>query len=533
MSRTIIPQVFLSNCYKYDDTDKKKAPSVESIPQEKRWSPRARIEIIKEDSEMDTSVQLKENESNISMLSPDVTELKMSSKPNIVIYPRSDAGNAELLSDLYKGKLKYDHTRGAFFTSNGQYWSEDLREDIYQMAKHAARVRQELSRAHPQMDSRELERKYGLRSENFTMLSNALKILKSLPNVGVEQDAWNRETMLLQFENGVYDLESKLFRPGNEKDMISQSVGYNYDPDAKCPLFEKAIIEIMNGNNEMVNFLKRAIAYSLTGRTSEQCLFILTGDGCNGKSILLDTLLALMGAYGANTPFATLESFKAKENSNDVARLVDARFVSASESSHSRSFNESRIKEMTGSDKLTARFLFKEYFTFTPRFKIWIAVNTLPEIKGTDNGIWRRIKVIPFDVSFLGREDKNLGMKLNQELPGIMNWAISGLKDLELNGLNDPSPVTAATHAYRTDSDILAQFIDEETYKVPKGIISAKKLYKAYYDYCASTGVAAVSKTKFGRDVGKLGYAKAKSNGQIVYHGISFEDRNSKEEYPI
>jgi len=481
---------------------------------------------------MDTSVQLNENKSNISMLSSGLTESNMLSKPNIVIYPRSDAGNAELLGDLFKGKIKYDHTRGVFFTSNGQYWSEDSREDIYQMAKQAARVRQELSSGHPQIDSREQERKYGLRSENFTMMSNALKIVKSLPGIGVEQDAWNRETMLLQFENGVYDLESKLFRPGIEKDMISQSVGYDYDPAAKCPQFEKAILEIMNGNKEMVNFLKRAIAYSLTGKTSEQCLFILTGDGCNGKSILLDTLLALMGAYGANTPFATLESFKAKENSNDVARLVDARFVSASESSHSRSFNESRIKEMTGSDKLTARFLFKEYFTFTPRFKIWLAVNTLPEIKGTDNGIWRRIKVIPFDVSFLGREDKDLGMKLLQELPGIMNWAISGLKDWESNGLNDPLPVTAATHAYRTDSDVLAQFIDEETFKVAERSISAKILYKAYYDYCVSTGVAAVSKTKFGRDVGRLGFSKSKSNGQVVYRGISLEEGVSNEECP-
>jgi len=234
-------------------------------------------------------------------------------------------------------------------------------------------------------------------------------------------------------------------------------------------------------------------------------------------------LLSLLGTYAANSPFSTFEA-KDYERSNDIARLVGARFVSSSESSQSRRLNEERIKAITGGDKITARFLYQEFFTYAPKFKIWFAVNALPEIRGTDNGIWRRIKVVPFDVSFKGREDYQLTDKLRNELPGIMNWAIRGAHMWMRNGLPEPPRVKDATNEYRSESDIVAAFIDEKAIRNPALNIKAGTLYKVFRDYCLQTGQHAMTSAMFGRQMRQLGYDKRKSNGTMQYEGIGFED---------
>ena len=205
-------------------------------------------------------------------------------------------------------------------------------------------------------------------------------------------------------------------------------------------------------------------------------------------------------------------------------RVCPIRIVTSCESGQSRGFNEERIKLVTGGDPVTARFLYQEFFTYTPRYKIWLAVNTLPEIKGTDDGIWRRIRVIPFNVSFKGREDKNLTEKLLKELPGIMNWAICGYNNWNSEGLKPPKSVDSATNTYRSESDIISGFLDECTYKVADISISSTELFQAYVEYCRNSNIPPGTKAIFGRRLTGLGFERFKTIGKIFYRGISLHE---------
>jgi len=183
----------------------------------------------------------------------------------------------------------------------------------------------------------------------------------------------------------------------------------------------------MDGNADLIAFLQRATGYSLTGETSEQCLFILHGSGANGKSTFVETIHALLGDYGQKTETKSFMQRQSEGVRNDLARLKGARFASAVEIGRGQKLDEALIEEATGGDRIAARFLFKELFEFQPQFKLFLACNHKPEIRGTDEGIWRRVKLVPFDVTIPPKErDKRLLVKLRAELPGILNWALEG-----------------------------------------------------------------------------------------------------------
>ncbi|MEA3288263.1 MAG: phage/plasmid primase, P4 family, partial [Candidatus Marinimicrobia bacterium] len=342
-------------------------------------------------------------------------------------HPTTDAGNAEQFAELYANKIRFNHTKKKWFIYGGHFWKKDTKEEVFQLSKKAARIRQRLAVELPTPEQRKKEFNWGISSESATRIRNTLALAKSMPQITTENKDWGQNKMLLQFDNGTLDLSTQDFRDGRPEDMIYQSVGYDYNSFAKCPVWEKAISEIFGSSDEMVSFFQRTLGYSLTGDTREHCLFILNGNGSNGKSVVLETIKKVLGMYAENSSFSAFEATNSSQ-SNDIARLRHARLVTASESGQSKRLNEERIKSITGGDEVTARKLYEEFETWTPQFKIWFAVNTLPEIKGTDDGIWRRIKVIPFNVSFKGREDKDLTQKLADEIPGILNWAVDGLK---------------------------------------------------------------------------------------------------------
>lgn len=432
----------------------------------------------------------------------------------------SDMGNAQIFVTLFRDKVRFDFTRQKWYIFHNHSWHEDTKDQIYQLSKKVLDVLRE--RAGSITDEKEYKRAMTWANQlgNKTRIESMLKLVTTFKPIGIEQSDWNKNDYYIQFENGVYDLVTREFSSGKPEYLMNTSVGFNYDAGKDCPTWKKAILEMMNNDQELVDFLQRAIGYSLTGSTKEQCLFILTGAGSNGKSVTLDTLLNVLGGFGQNSPFNTFE-YKSYEQSNDLARLVDARLVTSSETSSSRRLNEERIKAITGNDPVTARFLYREYFTYIPKFKIWLAVNALPEIRGTDNGIWRRIKVIQFDVSFKGREDRDLPNKLHAELPGIMNWAIEGARKWLKSGLKEPSKVSSATNTYRSESDTVKAFLDEFVTFDKQRRVHATALYKAYKEYTFTTGTFQMTQAMFGRQLVQLGYEKRKSNGSYYYIGLS------------
>jgi len=244
--------------------------------------------------------------------------------------------------------------------------------------------------------------------------------------------------------------------------------------------------------------LQRAMGYSLTGLTTEHALFLLHGIGRNGKTTFLEAMRYVMGTYATSTPF---ETFVVKPQGdgipNDLAALHAARFVSAVESDEGKRLAEAKIKQITGGDTVSARFLHKEYFTFLPQFKIWLATNHRPTIHGADEGIWRRIKLVPFNVVIPdGRVDEKLPAKLISEASGILNWALEGLAEYRRSGLMEPDAVLGATAEYRAAEDWLSKFIEDRC-EVGAYSVGSRRLYEVYQSWAESVGEHPIKEQKF------------------------------------
>ena len=300
-------------------------------------------------------------------------------------------------------------------------------------------------------------------------------------------------------------------------------------PTAECPLWMDFLSDVTAGNEELIRYLQRAIGYSLTGLTTEHCMFMLWGTGRNGKSTFLEVIHHLMGEYAKA---AHMNTFMVQQNEgipNDLAALSSARFVSATESDEGKRLAESKIKQITGGDTITARFLHKEFFEFKPQFKIWLGTNHRPTIYGTDEGIWRRIRLIPFEVYIPdGKVDEKLTQKLISEASGILNWALQGLEEYRLHGMMEPDIVRATTDEYRAQQDWMTRFLEEDTEPSLMDDVPARKLYEKYVDWCQKTGEFKLKEAKFAEGMKQKGWQskRKKKNGVVtrVYEGMKLRD---------
>ena len=282
-------------------------------------------------------------------------------------------------------------------------------------------------------------------------------------------------------------------------------------------------MQIFNNDLQLIHFVQKAMGYSLSGNVSEQCLFILWGTGANGKSTFLNVLQYLFGDYACSTMIETFMK-KNSEQSNDLARLKGARLVTTSEVEQGKALSESLIKQITGEDELTARFLYGEYFSFKPTFKIFMATNHKPKIKGADNGIWRRIKMIPFTVTIPPeRRDKNLSDKLIAENSGILNWLIKGYAMWKKEGLKDePDAVREANEEYRFDMDSVGTFITEcfEIDASLKWRLDNKMLYDTYLKWCGKNNERPLSHKGLSMRLQEKGFKRYVSNSQRYWLGL-------------
>jgi putative DNA primase/helicase len=270
--------------------------------------------------------------------------------------------------------------------------------------------------------------------------------------------------------------------------------------------------------------LQRAVGYSLTGHVSEQCLFILVGTGANGKSTFLKVLQRLLGDYAGTVPMQTLMQQRHGTQTNDLAHLVGKRFVVASEGEPGQRLAESKIKLMTGGDRIACRALYQNLFEFDPQFKLWLATNDLPEITGTTEAIWRRIRVIEFPVTIPPAEqDKGLAERLIAELPGILQWALHGLSEWRKAGLAPPECVLQSTKTYRHDNDTVGQWIESACICESGRRASMKHLHEAYKVWCEHSSVDALPNAAFGKELTRRGFAVIKTNQGNYRRGIGLK----------
>lgn len=404
--------------------------------------------------------------------------------------PRTDAGNGELFASLYGDRVRYDHRRRHWLVWDGHCWVEDCDGQVRRLAKLAARHRYIAAPGIDDLNARSAVAKFAIQSENRQRLDAMLAQAQSEPPVSDPGSSWNGDPWLLGVTNGVLDLRSGLLRRGRHDDRITMRAGITFDAAASCARWMRFLDEVFRGDAELIDFIQRAVGYSLTGITSEQCMFLCYGKGANGKSVLLAVLRAIAGSYAYNAPFSLFEIHGRSAIPNDLAALVGRRLVTSSETNEGTRLNEARIKALTGCDPITARFLHGEFFTFDPLAKYWLAVNHKPTVADDSHGFWRRVQLIPFLRQFSEEEaDQHLVDSLLDELPGILAWAVEGAQEWCERGLGAPPAVRRATETYRIESDPLAAFIDQCCVEGDGLSVASSQAYKAYKGWAYEQGM--------------------------------------------
>lgn len=435
----------------------------------------------------------------------------------------TDLGNAERLAAQHGAELKYVAARG-WLVWGGKRWEASEPKARRRAKQTVRRIYGEAERC-PDDKERKAIATWATRSEGEGRIRAMLSLAESEIAIDAKLSDFDVDTWLFNCGNGTLDLRTGKLRPHSPNDKLTRLAGTTYDPAATCPRWTAFLERIFDGNANLINFMRRAVGYTLTGNTSEQCLFMPWGAGRNGKSTFIDTLHSLFGDYGQQAEFS---AFLAKQNEtvrNDLARMVGARFVGAAESGEGRRLAENLIKQATGGDVITARFLFKEYFEYKPAFKLWLATNHKPVIKGTDLAIWRRIRLIPFTVTIPEKEqDKKLPAKLLDELPGILTWAVAGCREWLHDGLGVPDEVKEATAAYKAEQDSLAGFLRECCDL--SGEATTGALLNAYVGYSGEKGMTA---KKFGDLLREAGFKSRHSMAGTVWGGISLPNLLPKE----
>ncbi|MER8014255.1 phage/plasmid primase, P4 family [Streptomyces griseoluteus] len=434
----------------------------------------------------------------------------------------ADAMNAYALVAWTNGRIR--HARGlGFFVWDGVTW-----------VKSATRVRQEIHA----MGAALVLAGYVKEAKGFTMtgkINNLLDELPAVPSVSVDADEFDAKPYLLAFANGTVDLRTGKLRAHDKGDMLTVALPVDYDPNAQAPRWEQFLTEIFPSNPDLVAYMRRLVGYGITGNTSEQCFSVLWGKGANGKSVFTDTLTDVFGRITTTTPFATFEDKGGSGGiPNDLAALRGARLVMASEGESGKPMSEAVLKRVTGKDKVTARFLRQEFFTFAPTFLIMLATNHKPRFKSQDEGLWRRVKLIPFVRYFAPHErDYDLDRKLRTESAGIIAWAVRGAVEWYANGLGDPDTITNATREYRATSDALAGFYSDDP-AFPAVLVadesaemSGADAYNDYRDWCEAEGLKPAevwSRKAFYQAMEERNIGKKKTRTGIALTGVRKAD---------
>jgi len=428
-------------------------------------------------------------------------------------------GNAIRLARKLGTGVCFHEDWKAWLVWNGRLWEENPRFVHQALGEISRDLLREASEEQDKKRQGELIA-WAKASEANHQVVGALEFAKDF--LWVSGELFDRDPMLLNVENGTLDLRSGELLPHSSENRLTKMCPVEYDPEAEAPRWG-VFLERILPNPDVRAFVQRAAGYSLTAETGEQCLFILYGTGANGKSTFVETMMKLLGDFALRTPTETLLAKRETGIPNDVARLQGARFVAASETEQGRRLGEAKIKELTGGDTIAARYMRAEWFDFRPVAKIWLSTNHRPQVRGTDEAIWRRIRLIPFEVT-IPEPERNpmLPAALREELPGILNWALEGAVEWQRLGLAAPPAVQAATQEYRSNEDTLADFLAEHVVADPRGMTSAKNLFSTYKKWAETMGERPVSQKALASALRERGFMNAKSghSATMVWRGI-------------
>lgn len=424
---------------------------------------------------------------------------------------RTDAANAQRFATKFRESVRWVGEWDKWLVWDGHRWSLDKALRIEHLGKQVANdiFRETAKVAKEQRPDREVMGAI----YSFAKLSNSAKgirdmlsLVRSVPGIAIAHDQLDVDPMLLNVENGTLDLQSGKLRPHRRDELLTKLAPVTFDSDATCPTWLAFLNKIFDGNGELIGYLQRLAGCSLTGSTQEHVLPFLYGTGANGKSTFIETLMKLFGKdYAMKAAPDLLMMKRGESHPTDRADLFGKRLVACVETEDGRRMAEALVKEMTGGDTMRARRMREDFWEFVPTHHVWLAGNHKPTVKGNDHGIWRRVKLIPFDVVIPdGEQDKKLPSKLAAELPGILNWALAGCLEWQANGLQEPAIVRDATNEYAAEMDDVGQFIEEHCQLGPY-LTPATELFDAYRQAMPKSNITPQS---FGTSLARRGFTR-------------------------
>ena len=435
----------------------------------------------------------------------------------------TDLGNAERFVAAHGHRFRYVHEWGRWLEWRDGRWRDDTTGEATRAAKTTARALLAEAAALGDSDARSRLAKWGATSQAEPRIRALLTLACTEPEVAISAAQLDQHPFALACANGTIDLRTGKLRAPDPADLITRGTDVVYEPDADCSRWRRFLAEVFAGDVELIGFVQRFVGYCLTGDTREQVLPVFHGAGANGKTTLVETLGRLLDDLAATAPFDTFLRGRDRGPSDDLARLAGARLVTANESGDGRRFDEAVVKQITGGDTIACRHLYGRWFEYRPQFKVVLVTNDRPRVSGDDEAVWRRLRLVPFEQSFRGREDRALAATLAAELPAILAWAVEGCQAWQREGLGHAQAVTRATDDYRTDEDVLGAFLADCCEQ--NGEVAAKDLRAAYEQWCAEQGELPLAGNALGRRLARRGIQGARrTGGTRVYVGIALSD---------
>lgn len=455
---------------------------------------------------------------------------EVSAKKN---YDATDTGNAHRLYDKYGKILKYSYNRKKWYFWTGKVWTLDESGEVKKLADDICEDLKKEAWNIQDDDLQEQALKFAKRTAGSTAKESMVKECQHLYDIPAAPEDFDSYTDFMNCQNGIINLRNGELMPHDANFMMSKISNTEYDLRHDKPeKWLKFLDDVTAGDKELQEYIQRCVGYSISGSNKEQCAYFLYGMGNNGKSTFLDTIADLLGNYAMNVQPDTLMLQSRLGSSggganSDIARLKSARFITCEEPTEGMRLNEGLLKQLTGGSRVTARHLYGDEFEFTPEFKIWVATNHKPTIRGTDFGIWRRIKLIPFEVNIpADKVDKNLKYKLREEFPQIFAWAVEGCMKWQKDGLKEPERVLDATKEYKHEMDLVAGFIEQcvmINYDAPDHVM-ASDLFNVYRQWAKQNNEYEMSSKKFFTEVQKKLPEKGRSGKGIYYAKIQFTE---------
>lgn len=444
------------------------------------------------------------------------------------LYSFDDTGNAERFVDTFGDRVRYSYVNKAWLYYDGRKWCFDITGAIHRMADEIVeQMRNDMDyyvQNAPESwgDAETVEKNYmkHLKHSRSNRAKEAM-IKESQHHVPITPDQLDTHKSLLCTPNGIINLKTGELQQHDREKFITKITNCEYTDKIDHPLWDAFLNDTFGGDKELIRYIQKAVGYSLTGSTQEQCAFFCYGTGRNGKSTFLETISDMLGDYATNIqPETIMVKPGTSGPTSDIARLKGARFVTSAEPNEGVRLNEGLVKQLTGGDKVTASRKYENEFEFYPEFKLWMSTNHKPVIRGTDIGIWRRICLIPFTVCIPEeRVDKNLKFKLRQELPGILKWAVDGCLMWQREGLEQPPAVKQATAEYRSEMDVISAFIAECCQTGARFTEKAKDVFQAYAKWARENNEYEMKSTKFGIEMAKR-FEKQRMRDGIIYKGL-------------